>query len=80
MERLQARQVFAHDKGNFEEVEQIEGNISWKQSVKSAARRRAKERKRNLCGYVERKKKNDWCKPNPPSDDDEPPSHGGPAH
>ena len=37
MERLQARRVMAHDKGDYGEVEQIEKSINWKQNVRSAA-------------------------------------------
>ena len=80
MESLQACRVFAHDKGNFEEVEQIKRSISWKLSVKLAARRRDKARKRDLREYIKRKTKKDWCKPSSPSDDDGPPSHSATAH
>ena len=40
MERLQACRVMAHDKGDWEELEQVEKSIKWKQSVHSAARKR----------------------------------------
>ena len=42
LERQLAHPVPPHDKGNFEEVEQIERSITWKQSVKSAAHRHVK--------------------------------------
>ena len=70
MERLQARRVMAHDKGNYQEVEQIEKSITWKQSVRSAARKRRNARKRALKEYVACKEKGPWRKRDPPSDEE----------
>ena len=68
--------MLAYDKRDFDEVKQVECSIAWKQSVRSAARRRRKERKKDLKHYIEKKKKNDWCKPNPALDNDEPSGTG----
>ena len=74
MEHLQARRVMAHDKRDWKELKQAEKSISWKQSVRSASRKRKNARKRRLSAHIARQQKVPWRKPDPPSGDD---SHAG---
>ena len=73
MERLQTRRVMVRDKGNWKEVEQVEMSMSWKQSVRSAARKRNNQRNKEIKQHIACRLKGPWCKRDPPSDDE---SHG----
>ena len=70
MKRLQARHVMAQDSGDWNEVEQVKKSTIWKQSVRSAARKRKSSRKKEMKQYIACKESGPWRKRDPPSDDE----------
>ena len=68
MERLKARRLMAHNKGDWNEVYHIEKSISWKQSARSAARKRKNKRRKYVKHYLVSKEDVQWRKHEPSSD------------